>query len=330
MSGAKRSAERGAALVIVLLLVATLSFIALAISERTALSANRAVNARSRSELLWLGLGAEALARGAIKASLGADKSAMTPESALFAKPAELPIEGGGAIMTFADRTRCFNVNSLVAKGSNEQAVPNSSAVEEFKVLMDEKAVSSAMGDAVIAAIIDWIDEDANQQPRGAEDGYYVGLPAPYRTGGTRLADASEVRAMSGAERDIYRAIRPYICAQPNEDGSPVNINMLTADDAPILSALTQGQISEQEAASIIQDRPPGGYESVEAFWAQPAFSGKTIDETMRGRVKLTSRYIEAYAVMNFGAASANLSMLFEVPDSGAPRLVSRRIERFD
>ena len=34
MSGAKRSAERGAALVIVLLLVATLSFIALAISDR--------------------------------------------------------------------------------------------------------------------------------------------------------------------------------------------------------------------------------------------------------------------------------------------------------
>ena len=63
MSGERKSAERGAALVIVLLLVATLSFIALAISERTALSANRAVNARSRSELLWLGLGAEALAR---------------------------------------------------------------------------------------------------------------------------------------------------------------------------------------------------------------------------------------------------------------------------
>ena len=59
--------QRGAALLIVLLLAATLSFIALASMENTSLSAARAVNVNARSEALWRALATETLARKAIE-----------------------------------------------------------------------------------------------------------------------------------------------------------------------------------------------------------------------------------------------------------------------
>lgn len=325
---AKSPRQSGAALVIVLLLIATMSFIALAISERTVLSARRSVNARARGELLWFGFGAETLARAAIKAATESAEGRMTLETPLFATPVEFPIEGGEAVMSFADRTRCFNVNSLVTVNSNDESAANEDAAKELKQLMD--GVGATGGEGVVAAIVDWIDADSLQEPRGAEDSFYAGLPTPYRTGSRRLADASELRAISGVDRERYQALGTLLCARPNGNPTPINVNMLDADDAPLLAALTKGQISPAEALEVIRARPVGGYASAEAFWTSDAFAGKEISEDTRNRVKLTSEFIEAYAVISFGEATANVSMLFEVPDDGAPRLISRRLERFD
>lgn len=321
--------QRGAALVIVLMLVATLSFIALAISERTVLAASRSVNARARGELLWIGFGAEALARAAIKAAVAAEEGGMTRDSHLFAAPVEFPFEGGSAVMVFRDRTRCFNLNSLVS-GEDDMAGPNETSVAELKALFESAREVPNGGNALIDAVIDWIDPDSLQQPRGAEDGYYAGLPAPYRTGGARLADVSELRAMANANRALYQAVRPLLCALPNADPAPINVNMLTPDEAPLLAGLTGGSLSRSQAESVIRDRPPGGYDTLEQFWSHDAFAGAEIPEAVRARARLTSAYIEAYAVMNYGEAAANLSMLFEVSGNGAPRLLRRRIERFD
>lgn len=322
-----RTAERGAALVIVLLLVATMSFIALAISERTALSARRAVNAAARSEILWLGTGAEALARAALKkATEGSDK--LTQASPLFAAPVELPIEGGGVVLAFADRTRCFNLNSLVAADENGERGPVEAAAKEFSALID--AVGSAGGESVIAAVADWIDADSLQEPRGAEDDAYANLPTPYRTGAGPLADISELRAMPAVAVALYRSLAPHLCAYSRGAPGGVNVNMLDTDDAPLLAALTGGKLTAAEAAELIRGRPEAGYQSPEAFWGQSAFAGIELNETQRNRVRLTSDHIEAYAVITYAGMTVNLSMLFEVSGEGGLRLISRRLERFD
>ena len=64
---AKMNDQKGAALLIVLLMVATLSFIALAATERTTLAAARSLNERVRSESLWYAFGAETLALAALE-----------------------------------------------------------------------------------------------------------------------------------------------------------------------------------------------------------------------------------------------------------------------
>lgn len=320
--------QSGAALIIVLLLVATMSFIALAISENTVLSARRSHNARSRGEVLWLGFGAENLARAAIRSALENTQTGMTADSPLFAAPREFPIEGGDLVMSFADRTRCFNINSLVAADNDGQSALNKPAAEELQKLMD--AFRAPGGEAMIAAIVDWIDADSLQQPRGAEDDHYASLPTPYRTGAAPLADISELRAIAGVDRERYRLLASRLCAYPDNAPTHINVNMLGESDAPLLSALTGGQLSVDEAADVIRNRPPGGYPNADSFWQAKAFEGKQISDAMRERVKLTSQFIEAYAVINYGGTTANLSMLFEASENGSPRLIVRRLERFD
>lgn len=319
--------QSGAALVIVLLLIATMSIIALAISEKTALSAKRSINVRTRAEALWLATGAEALARSAIAtAAKGADR--MTLETPLFAAPIEFPLGGGGIVIAFADRTRCFNLNALAASGDDGGDGPDKRAAAELAALIDE--VDGAGGDGVIAAIADWLDADSLQQPRGAEDDYYAGLATPYRTGSGPLADVSEVRAIAGVSRDLYLSLGRFLCVHGDGKPASINVNMLGPDDAPLLAALSGGQVSAAKAADAIRARPAGGFANVEAFWAQPAFAGVEISPEVRSRAKLTSDYVEAYAVVTDAETTINVSMLFEVSGESAPRLVLRRLERFD
>jgi general secretion pathway protein K len=230
--------------------------------------------------------------------------------------------------MAFADRTRCLNLNTLIAAGEGDAEALNEDAAKEFAALID--AVGAAGGEGVIAAVVDWIDADSLQEPGGAEDDAYAGLPTPYRTGAGPLADISEVRAMSGVDTSLYQNLGRHLCAYPGGAPVGVNVNMLDTEDAPLLTALTGGELTAAAAAEVIRDRPAAGYESVEAFWAQQAFAGIELSEGRRGQARLTSGYMEAYAVINYAEATVNLSMLFEVSGEGGPRLISRRLERFD
>lgn len=319
----QRANERGAALLIVLLLVATMSFIALAISERTVLAATRSGNVRARGEILWIALGVEELARAALIESAQGE-GAMTPEHPLFAAPREIPFDGGGAVITFADRTRCFNVNAIGATNAEEDP-----GEQEFGALVDAIDNLPAGADRLGAAIRDWIDDDSLQEPGGAEDSYYAGLPAPYRTGGVPLGDVSEIRAIAGGELEIYAALRRFLCALPVREPVKLNVNMLTPEDAPLISAMTGGAVTAADAADVISQRPAGGYAAGGDFWAAPVFTANPLPAEVTGRAAATSEYVEAYAVISVGDVAMNVSMLFQT-GGGSARLVSRRFERFE
>ncbi|MEX0645900.1 MAG: hypothetical protein WD076_11350, partial [Parvularculaceae bacterium] len=196
--------QSGAALIVVLLLVATLSFIALAIGERSVLAANRSANVRLASELYWQAIGAEAVASRAIEAAMKATPGKLSSDNPLVAAPINVPFEGGSARLTVADRTRCFNVNSLVRAGAEGDESANEPAAKELAELFAAGNAGSAGAEALAAGIVDWIDANNFQEPGGAEDGLYTALPTPYRSGAAPLADITEVRAIAGVDRGLY------------------------------------------------------------------------------------------------------------------------------
>lgn len=321
-----RNSQRGAALILVLLLVATLSFIALAMSERTVLASSRSFNSRARSEMLWRAFGAEALARTAIKAAMQASDGKLTGTNPLVAKQLDLPMEGGIARLRVVDRTRCFNLNSLVDLGSGGAGAVNDAAVAELLELGRAAAADMSDLESVIARVVDWIDPDTLQEPSGAEDGLYTLLPTPYRTGSQKLADVSELRAIAGFDRIAYAELRPFVCALPNGAPTPVNVNMLTEADAPLISAMVKGQVGMDEIRDAIEARPPEGYATEGDFWNYGAFAEAGVDEATRARAKLSSRYLEVNGTIEYYEASLDLRLLFEVDDNGRARLLSRRL----
>ncbi len=322
--------QSGAALIVVLLLVATLSFIALAISERTVLAASRSLNTRLGGELFWQAAGAESIARRAIEAAMKATPGKLGSDNPLVAAPIDIPFEGGSARMIVVDRTRCFNLNSLLQISEGGEESVNEAAVTELTELFAAGNAGAADPAALAATVTDWIDGNSFQEPRGAEDGFYTALPTPYRSAGAPLADISELRAIAGVDRAQYGAARPFLCANPTAAPSTLNLNMLTVADAPFLVAILDGKKSLSEAQDIINDRPPGGYDAADAFWASEAFAGLELSETTKGRVGIYSRYLEVNAAMKYYSANLDLTLLFEVDGDGRARLIARRFGRYE
>lgn len=146
-----------------------------------------------------------------------------------WAKPLPpLPVEGGAITGRIIDAQGRFNLNSIVEPGSFN---PRPAYIAVFSRLLDSLRLNPQLTDA----LVDWIDP--NDQPTstaGAEDIYYLTLPAPYRTAGQPLQSVDELRLVRGFDAKTVEALRPYVSALPPQ-ANTVNIN--TAD-AYVLSAL--------------------------------------------------------------------------------------------
>ena len=315
------NSQQGAALVIVLMLVATLSFIVLSLSQMTALSVQRASHIGARHELYWRAIGAEQLAASTLKALFAEENVRLTDEAPLFTATHVLPLEDGAGTIEFADRTSCFNVNSVTA---GEKEEDREQTQTEFLALAKSLNIGAGEAQTILASLIDWIDDDRDAVPGGAEDRIYTALPAPYRTGGRAIADTTEMRAMKGVTAELYGVLAPYLCARSGNVATTVNVNMLTPEQAPILVSLLNGKVSLVESLSIISARPPGGYGTVEQFWQTVSAKVDLKKEDMEGRFAVLPSFIEARVSLELGDSEIVMRSLFDLDENGETVLVSR------
>ncbi|MEM8936323.1 MAG: type II secretion system minor pseudopilin GspK [Pseudomonadota bacterium] len=322
--------QRGAALLIVLLLTATLAFIVLGVAESLSHSMQRTAGASNRSELLWRAMSLEVVAREAILEAdrLSTDQGVRyTRDHPLFATTFPIPAEGGGGLLRFADASQCFNVNSLVTQ-TEDGTQTDETAVLELVEILKALGLGNADGQRIARVVADWIDDDNFSDVRGSEDGYYASLPTPYRTGRTQIAAISELRAMNGVTRSVYETIRPFLCAAPNPAPMTINVNMLEPSDAPLVVGLTAGAASSGDAREAIEARPPGGWANIEEFWAHRAFSDLEIDESFKQRrTAVRAKYIDVIGQAAVNDIEIAVRLRFATLGSnGDIRLVSREL----
>lgn len=265
----KARREEGAALLAVLLLVAVTGAIAAAAMESLRLSRAVAANAAALDQGRAYADGVERLAILTIDDRILEDPE-RTPGGPWNGATRHLSLPGGGAAdVTLRDGGNCFNVNSVADGEGATGLVRRPSGVLEFIGLMMAQGVPEADARRIAEAAADWVDGDSAPGPGGAEDAAYAGGPAPYRTGNTLFADPGEVRALAGMNADIYRRIRPWLCALPTTDLSPININTLTPAQAPLIAMFAPGQLSLAQARRILERRPAGGWSTQIEFWRQ-------------------------------------------------------------
>ncbi len=317
-----RQQERGAALLTVLLLVATMSIIAAMTLERLTLATRVSGQGSAIVQARAYAMAMEQIAGiriGAMKA-----RSQTLSADGWQGKPFTVPMEGGRATASLYDAGNCFNLNSVVQSADNLTFSPNSQGIAQFAELMRLLNIPGQDAAAIAAATSDWIDSDTMPQIGGAEDDVYRGLASPYLPANTMMAEPSELRAVRGVTPQIYTQLRPYICALPVAKPSLLNVNTMLPEQAPLLAMLAPGYLDLGVAREQLAARPQGGWSTISAFWASGRLAGFTPPRAAEQQLRLTSRWFRLETQIALGESEVTATALLDADT--VPVTTARRI----
>ncbi|MBB5715447.1 type II secretion system minor pseudopilin GspK [Sphingomonas aerophila] len=287
-----RQAERGAALLTVLMLVAVIAVIAAGALERLTLTTRLAANAAAGQAAEGYARAAETLALTRVDTLLGQGRSRVTLAGGWSGRPFGLPLPGGGvAVARITDGGNCFNLNSLVSSGEAGTYTSYGPAREQFARLMRLIGIAPHLAEQVAAGAADWIDTDADQQANGGEDATYLSLATPYRTGGTLMADRSELRAVAGVTPDLFRQLQPWICTLPRAEATRINVDTLLPEQAPLLAMQYPDSMPVDLARQLLLRRPPQGWADIGAFQNQANQAGVVAGLNSTGPLAVTTSW---------------------------------------
>lgn len=270
-----RDSEKGAALLTVLLLVAVIGAVSSAALGKLRIATATAINSASAGQARAFGTGLESLVALTIDDLTARSRDRTTLAGDWNGTVRRYPLPGGGlAEARIRDGGNCFNINSVAQGSAVAGLVARPAGIAQFAALMRLLEVPQGQAVRIAAAAADWVDSDVDPMREGAEDAAYAAGAQPYRTGNTLFAEVSELRAVAGMTPDLYERLRPWLCALPEAILSPINVNTLSPEQAPLLAMLDPQQIGIDSARRILAGRPAAGWDSASDFWFQPALEG--------------------------------------------------------
>jgi general secretion pathway protein K len=320
--GWRDRSETGAALLTVLLLVAVMSVIAAAALERLTLATRLTGNATALDQARAYSDAAETVARYRIGDLVRATPGKTTLRGNWLGTPQPLPVPEGSATARVTDGGNCFNLNSVVRGEGEETSETNLKirpiGVQQFQALMQVLGIDPRQAQTVATSLADWIDTDVVPQPGGAEDETYLRMPTPYRTANRFMVDASELRAVNGVTPALYDVLRPWICALPTSQLSPINVNTLLPAQAPLFAMLLPGKLTVDQARQMLAQRPVDGYGSTHDFWHLPAIVKLTADTEVTQQTKITTRWFRVDIMVELGGTEVNEIALIDAQKTPA------------
>ena len=294
--------ERGAALLAVLLLVAIMGAIAAGAFQRLRLSTALAINHTGIEQARAFAVGVETLLAMRADDLVAVNRDVTTLAGDWNGTERTIPLPGEGlAVGTIRDGGNCFNLNSLVQGEPPAALTQRPQAVEQFTNLMLVLGVAEREARAVAASAADWVDSDGAPLPGGAEDAAYAGFATPYRPANALFAEASELRAVAGVTPELYRLLRPYVCALPMTELSPINVNTLLPNQAPLLAMFVPARTSLDAARGIIAGRPAAGWSDMADFTRATGTNELPLDPS--NQLQLNTRWFTLDLRIELGGA---------------------------
>lgn len=319
------TAERGAALLTVLLLVAVMGALAASALEKLRLSTALAANSSGLDQARAFAIGVESLLALRADDILAASPDRTTLAGGWNGETRRYPMPGGGLVeATVRDGGNCFNINSVATGALATDLAPRAAGIEQFVALLRILEVPEGTARRIAEGAGDWVDADVNPTREGAEDRVYGGVEHPYRTGNTLFADVSELRAVNGMKPEIYQRVRPWLCALPATDLSPINVNTLYVEQAPLLAMLDPNQISLDAARRLIAERPASGWPSLVDFYREPALEDAQLALDVQLQPQLRTRWFMLDLRVELSGAELHETALVDARIAPA-RVVARR-----
>ncbi len=175
----------------------------------------------------------------------------------------EIEIETGGmtAKAAVSDETAKLNVNRLVNRPASDTDIEsvNQTMEENLKRLFSLLEIDQNLVDG----IIDWLDENDQEQPFGAESSQYLGLKPPVLCKNGPIDSVDELLLVKGITRKILYGdsekpgLAQFITVVGDEEG---RININTADEKTLSAVLN----SESVASMIVDSRKDSPFKSEE------------------------------------------------------------------
>jgi general secretion pathway protein K len=168
----------------------------------------------------------------------------------IWSRPVPAIDLGEGTIhVSVEDEERKININKLVLPNGN---APDDQRLAVFRRLLEILEIDPSLADAVV----DWLDNDDTPRVGGAESGYYLSLPHPYKAKNDLFDSVEELGLVRGVTPGILERLRPFVTVHSS---GKVNIN--TAPKAVLMSlsagrdAADAGEITGSVADEIIAYR---------------------------------------------------------------------------
>lgn len=301
--------QRGAALVIALVIVAMAIVLATALVWHNHLDRRRVANQLYGAEALANALGVEDFVRVLLAEDEIRSDHLLEP----WAQQGNVfPIEGGSLSGSVIDLQGRFNINNLVNWESGEH---NEAQVDIYRRLLQ----SLGLDERLVEATLDWIDPDIEATGfGGAEDDTYLRSTPAYRAANRPLASVSELRLLANMTPEQFAVLQPYVSALPADAGiTTVNIN--TA--APELLVALSEELTAQDAARLVELRAQAGFETLEDA---RAIIDSPLPESVFG---VQSNYFRLGVLAVIGSSRVTMySVLHRNSQTGVIRTISRSL----
>jgi general secretion pathway protein K len=239
-TSARHRSERGAALVLALLVVALLMTMVLEFDRSVRLEHRAAGNYRDETAAFYLAQAGLAMGQALLQDDYVTAVDVDSLDEPWALEGAATPIGRGSVTVSIIDEERKFPINSLVS-GNNVD--PTRAA--QFNRLLRALQIDERLTDA----IVDWIDPDHDANMAGAENSYYESLPTPYRAHDAPIDSLDELRLVKGMTEEIYQRLAPHLTVAPV---STINVN--TAD--PLVIGALSDSMTPDLVNRLVAERP--------------------------------------------------------------------------
>lgn len=297
--------QRGAAIIVAMLIVALSAIIASQFSLRTHVQWRKLENSADLDQARWVVRAAEQWAAAVILDDSLQNSVDHRGEAWAQDMP---PVEAEGYRLSgrVVDQDGRFNLNNLVRAGRID---PTQLTI--FRRLLANLRLPVELADACA----DWLDaDDEASGPAGAESGYYGQLPEPVRPANRAIVNLNELLPVRGMNEELLRQLRPYVTALPTF--SRVNVN--TA--APELVAALSDDLALEGAYALVAQRDKAYFRNLGDLRNALANRG-SLDER---QVAFTSQYFLASVHARHGRIAIGSQALYQRNGRNFPNLIWR------
>lgn len=236
------SRQRGAAIIVAMLVVALATISAAGFLFRSQLEWRKLENASDLDQARWILRAAEQWAATVLMDDARNSRADHRGEAWAQELP---PVESEGYVISgrMEEQDGRFNLNNLVVNGQ-----VNEPQLAAFQRLLKVLRLPSELA----GNIADWLDSDQESAQAGsAESDYYLGLTPPYTAADRPLLSVDELIRVKGVDRDVLEQLRPFVATLPQ--GSRLNVNTASAE---VLSTLVESlTLDEAQALAAQRDR---------------------------------------------------------------------------